>query len=253
MTDDPSLSADPAQAEPAPAKLAQDKAKQAAADAAAAIVENGMLVGLGSGTTLRRFVRSLGARVSHGLRITGVPTSESTRALAVQVGIPVVDLNDVSELDLVLDGADEIDPQGQMIKGGGGNLLWEKIVATAGRRFVAVIDETKPVKHLGRFPLPVEVVRFAWRSTERQMRGLFIESGFLEPVITLRGGEASPFLTDSGHYILDCSLGEILHPGPLAIALDRIPGVVENGLFIDIARSAILGHPDGTVETITYD
>jgi ribose 5-phosphate isomerase A len=231
----------------------QDRAKQAAADAAAALVEDGMLVGLGSGTTLRRFVRSLGVRVGQGLRITGVPTSESTRALAVEVGVPVADLNNVGALDLVLDGADEIDPQGRMIKGGGGNLLWEKIVATAGRRFVAVIDETKPVAHLGRFPLPVEVVRFGWRATERQIRGLLVESGFLEPAMTLRGSQGAPFLTDSGHYILDCALGEIAHPKPLAIALDCIAGVVENGLFIDIARSAILGRPDGTVETITYD
>jgi ribose 5-phosphate isomerase A len=231
----------------------QDRAKQAAADAAAAMVEDGMLVGLGSGTTLRRFVRSLGARVGQGLTVTGVPTSESTRALAVEVGVPVADLNDVGALDLVLDGADEIDPRGQMIKGGGGNLLWEKIVATAGRRFVAIIDETKPVAHLGKFPLPVEVVRFGWRATARQMRDLLVESGFLEPVMTLRGGEAAPFLTDSGHFILDCALGEIAHPKPLAIALDCIPGVVENGLFIDIARSAILGRLDGTVETITYD
>jgi ribose 5-phosphate isomerase A len=235
------------------AMLPQDRAKQAAADAAAAIVETGMLVGLGSGTTLRRFVRSLGERVGQGLRITGVPTSESTRALAVEVGITVADLNDVGELDLVLDGADEIDPRGQMIKGGGGNLLWEKIVATAGRRFVAVIDGSKPVAHLGRFPLPVEVVRFGWRATERQMRGLFVESGVLEPVMTLRGGEASPFVTDSGHYILDCALAEIAHPEPLGVALNRIPGVVENGLFIDVAKSAILGRPDGTVETISYD
>ena len=231
----------------------QDRAKQAAADAAAAIVEDGMLVGLGSGTTLRRFVRSLGLRVGKGLRITGVATSESTRALAVELGIAVADLNDVGELDLVLDGADEIDPQGQMIKGGGGNLLWEKIVATAGQRFVAVIDETKPVTHLGKFPLPVEVVRFGWRSTERQIRGLFVESGFLEPAMTLRGGEASPFVTDGGHYILDCALGEITHPEPLAIALDRIAGVVENGLFIGVATSAIIGRADGTVETVTYD
>jgi ribose 5-phosphate isomerase A len=232
---------------------AQDRAKQAAADAAAAIVEDGMVVGLGSGTTLRRFVRSLGLRVGQGLKFTGVPTSESTRALAVEVGITVADLNDVGELNLVLDGADEIDPHGQMIKGGGGNLLWEKIVATAGRRFVAVIDETKPVAHLGKFPLPVEVVRFGWRSTARQIRGLLVESGYLEPMMTMRGGESTPFLTDSGHFILDWHLGEITHPEPLAVALNRIAGVVENGLFIDIARSAILGRPDGTVETIVYE
>lgn len=232
---------------------AQDAGKQAAADAAAAIVESGMLVGLGSGTTLRRFVRSLGLRCEAGLKITGVPTSESTRALAMEVGVPVADLNDVGELDLVLDGADEIDPQGQMIKGGGGNLLWEKIVATAGRRFVAVIDDSKTKDVLGKFPLPVEVVRFGWRATERLIRGLLVESGYLDPAITMRGGLDSPFVTDSGHYILDCALGEITHPAALAIALNGIPGVVENGLFINIARSAIIGQPDGACRTIVYD
>jgi len=231
----------------------QDAAKQAAADAAAALVESGMLVGLGSGTTLRRFVRSLGKRCEAGLKITGVPTSESTRTLALEVGVPVADLNEVGELDLVLDGADEIDPQGQMIKGGGGNLLWEKIVATAGARFVAVIDDSKTKDVLGKFPLPVEVVRFGWRATERLLRGLLVESGYLEPVIAMRGGVDSPFVTDSGHYILDCALGEIAHPEALAIALNRIPGVVENGLFIDIARSAIIGQPGGSVRTIVYD
>ncbi|GAB0117009.1 ribose-5-phosphate isomerase RpiA [Acidisoma sp. 7E03] len=231
----------------------QDAAKQAAADAAAALVQDGMLVGLGSGTTLRRFVRSLGLRCQAGLKITGVPTSETTKALAIEVGVPVADLNEVGELDLVLDGADEIDPQGQMIKGGGGNLLWEKIVATAGSRFVAVIDDSKTKATLGAFPLPVEVVRFGWRATERLVRGLLVESGYLEAAITLRGGIDSPFVTDSGHYILDCALGRIEHPEALAIALNRIPGVVENGLFIDIARSAIIGQPDGTVRTIVYE
>lgn len=231
----------------------QDAAKQAAADAAAAMIEDGMLVGLGSGTTLRHFVRSLGLRCQQGLTITGVPTSESTKALALEVGVPVADLNDVGALDIVFDGADEIDPQGQMIKGGGGNLLWEKIVATAGNRFVAVIDDSKTKDVLGQFPLPVEVIRFGWRATERLVRELLVESGYLEPAITLRGGVSSPFVTDSGHYILDCALGAITHPEALAIALNRIPGVVENGLFIDIARSAIIGQPDGSVRTIDYE
>ena len=230
----------------------QDAGKQAAADAAAAMITDGMLVGLGSGTTLRRFVRSLGLRCQGGLHITGVPTSESTRALALEVGVPVADLNDVGPLDIVFDGADEIDPRGQMIKGGGGNLLWEKIVATAGRRFVAVIDASKTKDELGAFPLPVEVVRFGWRATERLIRELFVESGYLEPEITLRGGLDSPFVTDSGHYILDCALGRILHPEALSVALNRIPGVVENGLFINIARSAIIGQSDGSVRTIDY-
>lgn len=230
----------------------QDAGKQAAADAAAAMIADGMLVGLGSGTTLRRFVRSLGLRCQAGLHITGVPTSESTRALALEVGVPVADLNDVGPLDIVFDGADEIDPQGQMIKGGGGNLLWEKIVATAGRRFVAVIDASKTKDQLGAFPLPVEVIRFGWRATERLIRELFVESGYLETEIILRGGLDSPFVTDSGHYILDCALGRIPHPEALSVALNRIPGVVENGLFINIARSAIIGQPDGSVSTIDY-
>ncbi|MCB8874662.1 ribose-5-phosphate isomerase RpiA [Acidisoma silvae] len=230
----------------------QDAAKQAAADAAAAMIEDGMLVGLGSGTTLRRFVRSLGARCQAGLKVTGVPTSETTRALAIEVGVPVADLNDVGELDIVFDGADEIDPQGQMIKGGGGNLLWEKIVATAGKRFVAVIDGSKTKDQLGQFPLPVEVIRFGWHATERLIRELLIESGYLEPKIVLRGGLDTPFVTDSGHYILDCALGVITHPEALSVALNRIPGVVENGLFIDIARSAIIGEPDGALKTIDY-
>ncbi|WP_284947034.1 ribose-5-phosphate isomerase RpiA [Acidisoma cladoniae] len=234
-------------------RSSQDRAKQAAADAAADLVQNGMLVGLGSGTTLRMFVRSLGLRVSQGLTMTGVSTSESTRALAIELGIPVADLDDVGELDVAIDGADEIDPAGQMIKGGGGNLLWEKMVATAAKSFVAVIDGSKTVAQLGRFPLPVEVVRFGWRSTARQIRGLFVESGYLDVAITLRGGEAAPFVTDSGHFILDCQLDAITHPEALAIGLDSIAGVVENGLFINIARSAIIGRPDGSVERISYE
>jgi ribose 5-phosphate isomerase A len=231
----------------------QDRAKQVAADAAAALVENGMLVGLGSGTTLRMFVRSLGLRVGQGLKMTGVPTSESTRALAKEVGVPVVDLDDAGILDVAFDGADEIDPAGQMIKGGGGNLLWEKIVATAAQRFVAVIDDSKTVAQLGRFPLPIEVVRFGWRSTERQVSELLVESGYLDVAIRLRGGDAAPFVTDSGHFILDCQLGAVTHPEALAIGLNRIAGVVENGLFIDIARSAIIGRADGTVQRLSYE
>lgn len=231
----------------------QDAAKQAAADAAAAMIEDGMVVGLGSGSTLLRFVRSLGKRCAAGLKVTGVPTSEATRLLAIEVGVPVMDLNDAGPLDIVFDGADEIDPEGQMVKGGGGYLLWEKIVATAGSRFIAIIDDTKTKDVLGQFPLPLEISRFGWRATERLVRGLLVESGYLDPAIRLRGGEDLPFITDSGNYILDCALGAIVHPEALAIALNRIPGVIENGLFIDIACSAIIGQPDGSVRTIEYD
>jgi ribose 5-phosphate isomerase A len=231
----------------------QDQAKQVAADAAAGIVEDGMLLGIGSGSTLHRFVTSLGRRVrEEGLRITGVPTSEETKTLALAAGIPIVDLDSVGELDLALDGADEIDAAGQMIKGGGGFLLREKIVATAARRYTAVIDDTKTVTQLGRFPLPVEVLRFGRFSTERQMRALFVESGYGDVEFRLRGGDGAPFLTDSGNIILDCYLQAITHPEPLAIALNQIAGVVENGLFIGIDREAIVGRADGSVERLDY-
>jgi ribose 5-phosphate isomerase A len=231
----------------------QDTAKQAAADAATGLVQDGMLLGIGSGSTLRIFVASLGRRMKEeGLRVTGVPTSEVTKGLAIAAGIPVVELDDVGELDLAIDGADEIDPAGCMIKGGGGFLLREKIVATGAKRYAAVIDESKVVERLGRFPLPVEVLRFGQGSTERQMRALFVESGYGDVDIRMRMAGSAPFATDSGNVILDCYLQSILHPAPLATALNQIAGVVENGFFIDIAREAIIGRPDGSVTRLEY-
>jgi len=166
---------------------AQDEAKKAAAaQAIESFLKDGMIIGLGSGTTSRWFVRILGERVAKGLRVTGVPSSKSTGQLAQEVGVSLADLNDVPQLDLTIDGADEIDSQGQMIKGGGANLLWEKIVAIASKQMVCIIDESKMVETLGRFPLSVEVIPFAWRSTERHLRKLFEKAGLGEPVIEMR-------------------------------------------------------------------
>jgi len=231
----------------------QDEAKlAAAAKAIETFLQDGMTIGLGSGTTSRFFVRILGDRVKEGLRVVGVPSSKSTGELAKEVGVHLADLNDVEQLDLTIDGADEIDPKGRMIKGGGANLLWEKIVASASRKMVAIVDESKRVQRLGRFPLPVEVIPFAWRSTERHIQNLFRKAGYLDVQIDVRGSREKPLITDSGHYLLDCHLKEIADPEFLAGNLNHIPGVVEHGLFLGIATDAAIGKPDGSAETITF-
>jgi ribose 5-phosphate isomerase A len=231
----------------------KDQAKRAAAaKAIESFLQDGMTIGLGSGTTSRFFVRILGERVKDGLRVVGVPSSKSTGELAQEVGIPLADLNDVEQLDLTIDGADEIDAKGRMIKGGGANLLWEKIVASASRKMVAIVDESKKVQRLGRFPLPIEVVPFAWRSTERHLQNLFKKNGYADVRIDVRGGTEKPLITDSGHYLLDCHLQAIAEPESLALNLNQIPGVVEHGLFIGIATNAAVGKADETAETISF-
>jgi ribose 5-phosphate isomerase A len=231
----------------------QDEAKlAAAAKAIETFLQDGMTIGLGSGTTSRFFVRILGDRVKDGLRVVGVPSSKSTGELAQEVGVPLADLNDVEQLDLTIDGADEIDPKGRMIKGGGANLLWEKIVASASRKMVAIVDESKRVQLLGRFPLPVEVIPFGWRSTETHLQNLFKKAGYVDVRIDVRGSRDKPLITDSGHYLLDCHLREIADPEFLGANLNHIPGVVEHGLFLGIATSAAVGKPDGSAETVTF-
>jgi ribose 5-phosphate isomerase A len=235
------------------ATSAQDEAKRAAAvKAIETFLRDGMTIGLGSGTTSRWFVRILGERVGSGLRVTGVPSSRSTGDLAKEVGVPLADLNDVNQLDLTIDGADEIDAKGRMIKGGGASLLWEKIVGYASRKMVAIVDESKVVEHLGRFPLAVEVIPFAWRSTERNLRNLFKDAGLSDVQIDLRGGLEKPLITDSGHYLLDCHLREIPDPDNLAAELSQIPGVVEHGLFIGIATDSVVGHTNGSTEVVSF-
>lgn len=232
----------------------QDQAKLAAGRTAIeTYLKDGMRIGLGSGTTSHWFVRALGEKVRQGFTIAGVPTSTATRDLALEVGVPLLDLNDVDSLDLTIDGADEIDRAGRMIKGGGACLLWEKMVARVSRRMIAVVDDGKVVDRLGAFPLPVEVVRYGWRSTERELRKLLGEFGLDDRPISLRGGEADPVITDSGHYLLDCKLGRIDDPDRLAPRFNEIPGVVEHGLFVGIAHEMVVGHADGSGDVIRLD
>lgn len=218
-----------------------DPARAAAAAAAVELVEPGMTIGLGSGRAVWGVVDLLGQR--EGVR--AAVASEATAARARPLGIEIVELDGSVVLDLALDGADEVDPQLRLIKGGGGALLREKIVISAARRFVVVAETPKKVERLGeRFRLPVEVVRFAWRDTRRRLAGLL-------PDAELRlGDDGGPYLTDEHHYILDCALPADADLEGLAIALEQVPGVVEQGLFIGMAERALLGRPDGSVDVV---
>jgi ribose 5-phosphate isomerase A len=215
-------------------------AREAAATAAAQLVEPGMTIGLGSG----RAVWATAERLPRGTR--AVVASELTRERALTAGIQVVELDGTFELDLALDGADEVDGSLGLIKGGGGALLREKIVISAAHRFVVVAEAAKKVARLGEhFPLPVEVVRFGWRDTRRRLARLL-------PDPELRSTEdgLQPYVTDEGHYILDAPIPRDTDPADLGVALKRVPGVVEHGLFLDMAELALLGRPDGTVERL---
>ncbi|WP_442578320.1 ribose-5-phosphate isomerase RpiA [Mesorhizobium sp. ASY16-5R] len=219
-----------------------------AARAALAHVEDGMRLGIGSGSTAEEFVRLLAKRVGEGLSIVGVPTSERTANLCNETGVPLTTLDETPELDLTIDGADEFDPNLFLIKGGGGALLREKIVAAASKRMIVIADESKAVDMLGRFPLPVEVNRFGLRATEMAIRRVADSLGLAGP-ITLRMTKDAPFVTDGGHFILDASFGRIPDPRALSNGLHSVPGVVEHGLFLDLARMAVVAGASG-VRTI---
>jgi ribose 5-phosphate isomerase A len=221
----------------------RDRRKREAAERALELVAPGMKLGLGSGSTARQFVELVGKRVAGGLEIRCAATSEATEAQAKALGIPLSSLDELLELDLTVDGADEIDPKLRLIKGGGGALLREKIVASASKRMVVIADSIKLVPRLGAFPLPIEVVPFGLAATRRHIERAFAQLGLAGP-IRLRGG-SSPFVTDGGHYILDCSLGAIAEPEELSQILSPIPGVVEHGLFIGLARAAIIAGAEG--------
>ena len=226
-----------------------DRAKFVAARRAAAFVETGMRVGLGTGSTAAWMVRCLGERVrNEGLRITGVPTSERTAALAREVGIPLATLDEVQWLDLTIDGADEFDADLCLIKGGGGALLREKIVATASDQMIVIADAAKEVATLGAFPLPVEVIPFGWRTTKALIEEALINVDVLARGAELRMSGDAPFVSDEGNYILDLGLHRIGNPRQLSLMLNQIPGVVENGLFIDICDVVVIGHSDSRVE-----
>ena len=222
-----------------------DELKRQAAARALEFVTDGMKLGLGTGSTAKHFVELLGMRVRAGLDVIGVPTSEATRADAIRCGIALTTLDEVDRLDLTVDGADEIDSSLNLIKGGGGALLREKIVAAASDSMIVIADETKWVEMLGRFPLPIEVVPFGLAATQRAMAGAFAESGVSGQMVLRKGKDGHVFVTDGGHWIVDAHLGRIADAPRLAGLLTAIPGVVEHGLFIGLAGVAILAGPQG--------
>lgn len=215
-----------------------------AARAALAHVTDGMRLGIGTGSTSEEFVRLLAEKVADGLKVIGVPTSERTAALCMQLGVPLSSLEETPELDLTVDGADEIDSHLTLIKGGGGALLREKIVAAASARMIVIADASKVVDILGRFPLPIEVNRFGLKTTEIAVSKAAASLG-LEGPVRQRMADGVPFVTDGGHFILDASFGRIPDPRALSKALHVIPGVVEHGLFLDLAQLAVIAGADG--------
>lgn len=224
-----------------------DTAKFVAAKRASEFVEDGMKVGLGTGSTAAWLVKCLGERVGDGLRMTGVPTSTRTAELAREVGIRVTTLEEARWLDLTIDGADEFDPALNLIKGGGGAHLQEKIVATASDRMVVITDASKRVDTLGAFPLPIEVIPFGWQASKLLVEELLASIGFASPDARLRMNADKAFISDEGNYILDLHLRKISNARQLSLVLNQIPGVVENGLFLDICDAVVIGHTDGTV------
>ncbi|PHP66573.1 ribose 5-phosphate isomerase A [Zhengella mangrovi] len=220
-----------------------------AARVALSHVHSGMKLGIGTGSTAEEFVRLLAAEVAGGMEIIGVPTSERTAALCRELGVPLTTLDEMPHLDLTIDGADEIDPELTLVKGGGGALLREKIVAAASDAMIVIADESKLVDPLGRFPLPIEVNRFGLQATKLAVETAARTLG-LDGAIALRMAGDQEFVTDGGHLILDASFGRIPDPRALSTALHAVPGVVEHGLFIDMARLAVVARAGG-VEEIT--
>ena len=229
-----------------------DRSKYACALRASALVENGMKVGLGTGSTAYWLVYHLAERVrSEGLEFVGVPTSNKTREQAQAEGLKLISMDDAGRLDITIDGADEFDQSMNLIKGGGGAHLQEKIVAFGSDRMVVIADETKKVNKLGKFPLPVEVLKFGSASSQKQIAELLIAQNYRDFTVQMRMEKTKPFITDEGNYIFDLNLGEIQNPRKLCVDLNIIPGVVENGLFIDVCRAVVIGYSDGTA-TISW-
>jgi ribose 5-phosphate isomerase A len=222
-----------------------DQLKREAAARALEEVRDGMRLGLGTGSTAKHFVELLGMRVRDGLKVVGVPTSETTRQDAERWGIPLTTLDDIDRLDLTVDGADEIDPALNLIKGAGGALLREKIVAAASDRMIVIADDTKWVDVLGRFPLPVEVDPFGLAATRRAIAGACTECGVSGQMVLRKAAGGHVFVTDGGHWIIDAHLGQIAEVSGLADRLSAIPGVVEHGLFIGLAGMAVLASAQG--------
>ena len=225
--------------------MSADTYKRAAAARAVDFVRSGMRLGLGTGSTAAHFVELLAERVRTGLDVLAVPTSEATRALAEKLGIPLTTLDETPELDLTVDGADEIAPDLTLIKGGGGALLREKIVAAASARMVVIADDSKWVSILGRFPLPIEITPFGVQATRLAAEAAAAAAGSPGPIQLRRDRGGHAFVTDGGHWLLDAQLQRIADPPALARSLADVPGVMEHGLFIGLAQTAILAGPEG--------
>jgi ribose 5-phosphate isomerase A len=226
--------------------MSADAYKKAAAEAAAMLVDKGMTLGLGTGSTAAHFIAAVGARARDGLYVKGVPTSDDTARKAAAAGIDLVEPDETTIVDLAVDGTDEVDGALALIKGGGGALLREKIVADAARRFVVIADASKKVAQLGKFPLPIEIDRFAFALTVRAVRETLAALGYGRADVRLRAGpQGAVFLSDGGNFILDCALGRIENARAADEALSKIPGVIETGLFIGMADEVILAGPGG--------
>ncbi|SFJ55211.1 ribose-5-phosphate isomerase [Bosea sp. OK403] len=225
--------------------MTADDLKKLAAARALELVRPGMRLGLGTGSTAKHFVDLLGQRVAAGLEVICVATSEATQAQALALAIPMSTLDETPELDLTVDGADEIDPQLRLIKGGGAAHLREKIVAAASARMIVIADDSKLVERLGRFPLPIEVVPFGLAATRRAVAAAIAGCGSAGELVLRKRPDGTTVVTDNGNYILDAHLGAIAQPEALALALGQVPGVVEHGLFIGLATGAILAGADG--------
>lgn len=222
--------------------MANDQEKEAAARASLRFIQDGNIVGLGTGSTAAHVVRLLAERVHAGLKVRGIPTSTGTRDLAASLGVPLTTLEEFQQIDVTIDGADEFDPQLNLTKGGGGALLREKIIASASRQLVIITDSSKQVKVLGKFPLPVEVIPFAEALIAKRIAAL-------GATVKIRQRDGRVFITDEGHHILDCNFGEIPDPPALARQLSDMPGIVEHGLFIGMA-SVVLIAKGGEVEEL---
>ena len=219
------------------------KAKKLTGEKATEYIEDGMIIGLGTGSTAYYAIKKVGELVRNGLKIKAVPTSKETAELAAEEGIELVELADVEALDLTIDGADEVDKNFNLIKGGGGALLREKIVASATEKLIIVVDESKLVEFLGAFPLPIEITPFSWQYTKRMVEKFSCSS-------EIRKEDGKIYQTDNGNYILDCDFAKIEDPIKLTVELNKLPGVVENGIFAEMAEIVVVGYNDGRVEVL---
>lgn len=230
-------------------RLTPDDMKKAAAFAVLPKIQDGMVVGLGTGSTANHFTHALAEKVKAGLKVKCVPTSEATAKLAQSLGLELTTLEEHPFIDITVDGADEIDPDFRLIKGGGGALLIEKIVGSSSKFMVVIADESKQVKTLGKFALPIEVVPFGVKATAWKIERAF-QTFEMQPKLTLRTKDGKPFRTDAGNCIIDCACGEIKNADRLEFMLNNLPGVVNNGLFIGICGVAYIGKADGSVEEL---